>query len=105
MMVMVWFATGAADTVWNAPDVIIGGRMVSVVSLVVVPSAVASATITNCCRNGRVTLVTGLTEKTVEMVNTSPAFRVDAAVQPLVDSAIVPVSFDKAHVVVNAPVP
>src|SRR6185369_5106515 len=105
MMVMVWLATGVADTVWNAPEVIIGGRIVSVVSLVVVASAVASATITNCCRNGRVTLVTGLTAKIVEMVNTSPAFKVDAEVQPLVERAIVPVSLDSAQVVVRAPVP
>jgi hypothetical protein len=49
-MVIVAASSAAALTVWNAPDVMIGGEIVNVVVFVVVALAVAAALTTNCCR-------------------------------------------------------
>jgi hypothetical protein len=82
-------SAGAAETVWNAPDVMIAGAMVIV--RLPEPSAVPSARATNCCRYGRVALVTGLTANTEAIVNTSPSLMTaPEAVQPSVMSDWVP---------------
>ena len=52
-------SAGAADTVWNAPDVMICGAIVMV--RLPEPSEEPFALTTNCFKNGSVALVTGLT--------------------------------------------
>src|SRR5574343_313403 len=99
IIVMVASFSAAALTVWNAPDVMIGGEMVRVVDEVVVPFAVTSDTTTNCCKCGSVALVTGLTAYTASMVNTSPALMVADASHPSVSRDMVFVSLDEAQVV------
>src|SRR3954454_7105462 len=98
---MAVLSAGPLLTVWNAPEVMIGGEMVIV--MLPLPSATASARTTNCCRYGRVTLVTGLTANTVAMVNTSPSFSVLAAVQPSVISEPMPEFLLAAQVVEFVP--
>src|SRR3954470_21004693 len=85
---MAVLSAGPLLTVWNAPEAIIGGDIVIVI--LPLPSATVSARTTNCCRCGKVALVTGLTANTVAMVNTSPSLSVLAAVQPSVISEPMP---------------
>jgi hypothetical protein len=97
--VIVAESSAAALTVWNAPDVMIGGEMVSVVVLVVVASAVTSALTTNCCRCGSVALVTGLTANTAgDREHVALLDRHDG-IPPIVLSDIVPLSRVEAQVV------
>ena len=67
-------SAGAAVTVWNAPEVIIAGLIVSVAGPVDAPES-ASAVTTNCASEPVSCRVLRLTELTPAIVITSPAFK------------------------------
>ena len=86
LIVMAALSAGTALTVWNAPEVMIGGEIVAV--RLPAPSELALARTVKVWSRPVDCFVFGFTAKTFAMVNTSPAFRraAAAAVQPSVIS-------------------